>query len=93
MSGPIDEPKWSAKDKTRADVLQLMLSLTGNPVVDQWLTLAEISQALGYPEASISARLRDFRKKKFGSYHVSRRRRVAEAAIWEYRVLEVIHAG
>jgi hypothetical protein len=41
----------------------------------EWRTLAEIEEITGDPQASISARLRDFRKPRFGSYHVARRRR------------------
>jgi hypothetical protein len=33
-------------------------------------TLADLSQTTGHPEASISARIRDFRKEKFGSHLV-----------------------
>ena len=50
-----------------------------------WRSLAEISAKTGDPEASVSARLRDFRKPRFGSYEVKRRRRV-DAGTWEYRV-------
>ena len=38
-----------------------------------WHTLREISRATGDPEASISARLRDFRKEQFGRHEVERR--------------------
>ena len=41
----------------------------------QWHTLAEISRATGAPEASVSARLRDFRKVRFDYHQVLRRRR------------------
>ncbi len=50
-----------------------------------WFTLREVSTARDIPEASISARLRDLRKKKFGGYEVDRRRRCR--GLWEYRVL------
>lgn len=40
-----------------------------------WRTLREISDATGDPEASVSARLRDFRKPQFGGCLVNRRRR------------------
>lgn len=40
----------------------------------EWHSLAEISHYLGYPEASVSARLRDLRKSKFGSWTIDRRR-------------------
>ena len=49
-----------------------------------WQTLAEIEQATGTPQASASARLRDLRKPRFGSYTVSRRRR--SAGTFEYLV-------
>ncbi len=53
-----------------------------------WLTLREISRITGDPEASISARLRDLRKAKFGSHTVNRRRRgEASRGIWEYQLL------
>lgn len=54
----------------------------------EWRTLAEIACALGIPEASASARLRDLRKPRFGSNDVQRRRRgVVTAGCWEYRVV------
>ena len=39
-----------------------------------WYTLAEIASQTGDPEGSISARLRDLRKEKFGSYDIRRKR-------------------
>lgn len=49
-----------------------------------WHTLREIADGTGEPEASVSARLRDLRKEKFGSYTVERRRR--SVGLHEYRV-------
>lgn len=49
-----------------------------------WLTLAQISAATGYPEASISARLRDLRKPKFGGFDVQRRH--LGNGVWAYHV-------
>jgi hypothetical protein len=40
----------------------------------KWRTLNEIAARTGDPEASISARLRDFRKPKFGSLILNRKR-------------------
>ena len=51
----------------------------------RWRTLAEIAHAVGAPEASVSARLRDMRKEKFGADLVRAQRR-AGGALWEYRV-------
>lgn len=40
----------------------------------QWHTLHQLSLIVGAPEASVSARLRDLRKPKFGGFVVERRR-------------------
>ncbi len=50
----------------------------------EWHTLSEISNALGYPEASISARLRDLRKARFGSYVVNRE--YVSRGLWRYQI-------
>jgi hypothetical protein len=54
-----------------------------------WRTLAEIEKATGYSVASISARLRDLRKKKFGSHTVERQARGDRSSgLFEYRLKE-----
>jgi hypothetical protein len=84
-----DEPDFDgqtyepARDHTRlttqlVDVLALMRD-------GQWRTLRHMSQLLIAPEASISARLRDLRKVKFGGYQVERR--YLAHGLHEYRVL------
>lgn len=50
----------------------------------QWHTLDEISAATGDPPASVSARLRDLRKVRFGGRVVERRHR--GRGLWEYRL-------
>jgi hypothetical protein len=40
----------------------------------EWRALGDIAQATGDPPASISARLRDCRKARFGAHKVERRR-------------------
>ncbi len=60
-----------------------------------WYTLSEIGLAIQHrffgqrdSEAGISARLRDFRKSKWGSHTVNRRRRgKASRGVWEYQLL------
>ncbi len=49
-------------------------------------TLHEIHKALHYrgSEASISARLRDLRKPRFGEYFVGHKRRAGHDGLWEY---------
>lgn len=56
----------------------------------EWHTLSEIVDAISFPpydrasEAGVSARLRDFRKEKFGGHKVPRRRR--SGGLWEYKL-------
>lgn len=51
-----------------------------------WRTLGEVRAATGYPEASISARLRDMRR---GGFVVQRRRRLGVGGTYEYRALRI----
>jgi len=50
----------------------------------EWWTLAALAGTTRYPEASVSARLRDLRKPKFGGYTVERK--YVERGLWAYRV-------
>jgi uracil-DNA glycosylase family 4 len=50
-----------------------------------WHTLHGLSATTGHPEASISARLRDFRKSDFGSHEVHRER--IESGLFHYRLV------
>lgn len=51
----------------------------------EWWTLRRLSQATGDPEASISARLRDLRKARFGSHIIERQ--YVERGLWRYRLV------
>lgn len=53
----------------------------------EWLTLAKLADLTGDPPASISARIRDFRKPKFGGHTVDRR--YVSKGLWEYRLSTV----
>ncbi len=56
----------------------------------QWRTLEEIGGLVGHPQASISARLRDCRKDRWGARLVDRRRRGnAARGLFEYRLVPV----
>lgn len=48
-------------------------------------SLAEIAAITGQPEASVSARLRDFRKEKFGLHEVQRSR--IDGGLFRYRLV------
>jgi len=51
---------------------------------EKWHTLYEIGRITSEPEASISARIRDLRKAKFGG-HIVERRYLGDGT-WEYRL-------
>jgi hypothetical protein len=56
----------------------------------EWRTLHEIALRTDAPESSVSARLRDLRKSKFGGYTVERKRWTQHGkgkGTWYYRVL------
>lgn len=75
-----------AKDKKR---LRRQLGKVFEAMRDgQWKTLPRLAGIVCRSEASISARIRDLRKPKFGSYVVERRRLGrAESGLFEYRLL------
>jgi len=58
----------------------------------RWWTLSELSVRVRAPEASVSARIRDLRKEKFGGHKIERRRVQDGHGLHEYR-LEVGHSG
>lgn len=51
----------------------------------RWRSLSSIARIIGGSEAGVSARLRDLRKPRFGSYIVQRQR-VGETGLFVYRV-------
>jgi hypothetical protein len=70
--------------KSQAERVHFFMTSHGD---DWWRTLREIASVAGGSEAGVSARLRDFRKKKWGGWIVDRRRRGdPKLGIWEYRV-------
>lgn len=50
----------------------------------RWHTLGEIQRSCGGSEAGVSARLRDLRKARFGSYTVHRKR--VDEGLWVYQL-------
>ena len=53
----------------------------------EWRSLQEISERLGAPETSVSARLRDIRKDRFAPSFTTESRR-ASGGFWLYRVVK-----
>jgi len=52
-----------------------------------WLSLRTLAQITTHPEASISARLRDFRKPRFGGHVVEKRRHPWRERQYVYRLV------
>jgi len=50
----------------------------------EWRTLEDIASATNHPQASVSARLRDFRKERFGGHVVERR--YLSNGLFQYRL-------
>lgn len=60
-----------ARDEVR---LTVQLYRVWDVVLDgRWHTLGDISRRTGDPTPSVSARLRDLRKKRFGGHRIDRR--------------------
>ena len=55
-----------------------------------WQTLSEIERVLQYPQASISAQLRNLRKERFGGHIIEKRRRGDRSCgLFEYALNKV----
>ncbi|TAL40788.1 MAG: hypothetical protein EPN91_12340 [Salinibacterium sp.] len=54
----------------------------------EWRTLAELAELVSAPEASVSARLRDLRKPRFGAWTVERRRVPEGNGLHQYRAVK-----
>jgi len=71
-----------ARDKDR---LKKLLGRVFDFMSDyEWHTLRDIQINCGGTEASVSARLRDLRKPRFGAYLVERKR--LQGGLWKYRL-------
>ena len=57
----------------------------------EWLSLGELAARVDAPEASVSARLRDLRKRRFGNHEVARRHRGERGSgLFEYQLIPKI---
>ena len=52
-----------------------------------WRSLADLSRLTGHPEASVSARMRDFRKVRFGRCEVQRQRHSDGSGLYIHRLV------
>lgn len=92
MLGAVPEPAFGGETYEPArdgDRLRAQLGRTRAVMLDgEWHTLHELAARTGDPEASVSARLRDLRKPKFGGWIVEREY-VADG-LWRYRLLRPV---
>ena len=78
----IDGPDLEPEDHRRLGLqAETVLSIMRD---GEWRTLRAIAHVAGAPEASVSARLRDLRKQKFGAWTVERKN--LGNGLWVYRV-------
>jgi len=70
------------QDRTR--LFKQLQAVLATMIDGEWHTLGDLEAKLNYPQASISARLRDLRKCRFGSHTVERRR--VTGGLFEYRL-------
>jgi hypothetical protein len=73
-----------ALDRVRLNVQ--MRAVAALMLDGRWRTLRQISDATGSPEASVSARLRDMRKPRFG-LSIVERERMGDDGLHRYRLL------
>lgn len=72
-----------ARDRSR---LRAQLDrVLGIMQLGHWVTLAQLADTTGDPEASVSARLRDCRKSKFGGHTIERK--YAGNGLYRYRMV------
>lgn len=89
MFGGIDMPNHDgktyepARDKVRLNKQQVRIVRVMQD--GEWHTLSEMSDKTGDPEASVSARIRDLRKEKFGGHSVVRE--YVGKGLWRYRMV------
>ena len=72
-----------ARDSARLG--EQMLAVLSVMADGQWRTLAAIASETNAPEASVSARLRDLRKPRFGGYTVNRE--YIRRGLYQYQLL------
>lgn len=85
INGPRDGDTFdSGEDESR---LNIQMNRTWGVLSDyQWHTPAELEQRVGDSWASVSARVRDLRKPRFGGHRIESRRVPGGKGLWEYRL-------
>jgi hypothetical protein len=76
----------TCEERDRVRLAKLMLRVWRVMKGGEWRTLGELANLTSGSEASVSARLRDLRKERFGA-HTVERRRMYQPGLFEYRVV------
>lgn len=70
------------------DRLNKQLDAVRNALADgKWWTLEQLADTAHAPQPSVSARLRDLRKPKFGGYGIERVYVTGSNGLWKYRMV------
>lgn len=85
MARPLFDGETYDEERDRDRLESQLMSVFHYMQDGEWHSLRQISKALHYPEASISARLRDLRKTRFGAHRV--KRRYITKGLWHYKLL------
>jgi len=89
MTRPLFDGETYVEERDR-ERLSRQLRLVFELMSDhQWRTLDQICGAIHEPAASVSARLRDLRKDRFGAHEIERR--YVHRGLFEYRLKEKEH--
>jgi hypothetical protein len=86
IAGPSFDGATYQADRDKARLGAQLRRVAAVMAMGHWLTLEEIQTRTGDPQASISARIRDLRKLRYGGRDVEHRRRHG-AGLWEYRLV------
>jgi len=88
FDGPVYDPALD-RDRLTGQMQRIRQVLLAAAFLGDWLTLSEIHDRTGDPEASISAQIRHLRKPRFGAHRIDKRRRgKGSTGLWEYRMEE-----
>ena len=83
FNGPCYDPQYD-QARLSKQIVGIYNLMTDN----QWRTLDEIHYETGYPQASISAQLRNLKKVRFGSHLIMKRHRGERSnGLWEYKMI------
>jgi hypothetical protein len=84
-----DNPRFDGAtydpDRDKARLKSQLIRVWNTMSPGQWLTLRQIAERTGDPEQSVSARIRDLRKPRFGEHTVERES--VGSGIFRYRLI------